>query len=403
MKHLAIFFILVIPLTGLAQKRSKNQLQKEKQQSLERIKETERILGETAQQKKNTLGELAAVNQRIQQQEALIISIQSEIQLLDADIEENNDIIEALEEDLAQLKKEYATMVLTAQKASGKVDKLMFLFSAQTFDQLLMRLKYMEQYGKARQAQAEAITRVQNILGEQVRATDAIKKSKSQLLADEESEKNQLTTLKEKQSGIVKNLQKEEKKLKANLEETRRAVAQIDKLINDLIKEEIERAAREAREAKAAARVAEAKKIAEATVALSASFEDNKLKFAWPANGFVSQKFGRNKHPVLKGVEVPSEGVTIQTRQDEKVKSIFEGEVRMVAVVNLFGNSVIISHGEYFTVYAGLKEVYVKRGQRVATNQEIGQVTVNNEGVSELRFQIRRNTQALDPQQWLRK
>lgn len=402
MKHLAIFFILVIPLTGLAQKRSKNQLQKEKQQSLERIKETERILGETAQQKKNTLGELAAVNQRIQQQEALIISIQSEIQLLDADIEENNDIIEALEEDLAQLKKEYATMVLTAQKASGKVDKLMFLFSAQTFDQLLMRLKYMEQYGKARQAQAEAITRVQNILGEQVRATDAIKKSKSQLLADEESEKNQLTTLKEKQSGIVKNLQKEEKKLKANLEETRRAVAQIDKLINDLIKEEIERAAREAREAKAAARVAEAKKIAEATVALSASFEDNKLKFAWPANGFVSQKFGRNKHPVLKGVEVPSEGVTIQTRQDEKVKSIFEGEVRMVAVVNLFGNSVIISHGEYFTVYAGLKEVYVKRGQRVATNQEIGQVTVNNEGVSELRFQIRRNTQALDPQQWLR-
>jgi septal ring factor EnvC (AmiA/AmiB activator) len=84
------------------------------------------------------------------------------------------------------------------------------------------------------------------------------------------------------------------------------------------------------------------------------------------------------------------------------VKSIFEGEVRYIAVIPPFGNSIIISHGDYFTVYAGLKEVYVKKGQRVSTNQEIGQVLSNAEGISELRFQIRKNTTALDPQLWLR-
>ena len=54
-----------------------------------------------------------------------------------------------------------------------------------------------------------------------------------------------------------------------------------------------------------------------------------------------------------------------------------------------------------FSVYAGLKEVYVKTGQKVSTNQEIGQIISNKEGISELRFQIRKQFTALDPQAWL--
>jgi murein hydrolase activator len=43
----------------------------------------------------------------------------------------------------------------------------------------------------------------------------------------------------------------------------------------------------------------------------------------------------------------------------------------------------------------------VMEGQKVKTSEEIGQLLVNGDGVSELRFQIRKNTQALDPQLWL--
>ena len=63
---------------------------------------------------------------------------------------------------------------------------------------------------------------------------------------------------------------------------------------------------------------------------------------------------------------------------------------------------VIVRHGEYFTVYTGLKEISVKKGQHVTTNQEIGKVLSNSDGISELRFQIRKNFDALDPQEWLR-
>ena len=386
--------LFLASFAAFAQK-TKSQLQKEKQESLKKIEETERILAETGQQKKNSLGELAALNQRVRQQEALIRSIKNEIALLNSDINQKTEIISTLGEDLKHLKEEYAAMLFASQKASGKLNKLMFLFSSSSFDQLLMRLKYMEQYSVARKDQAEVITRVQSTLTAQVKETQDIKNEKSALLADQLKENHQLEGLKQKQGQLVKYLEKQEKKLKAELEETRKAVAKLDKLINDIIKEEMARAAREAAKGKAT-------KTAEAAVAMSATFEGNKAKFNWPASGFISQKFGRQNHPVLKRIILQNDGINIQTKQNEKVKAIFEGEVRAVAFIPSIGNSVIISHGDYYTVYSGLKDVLVNKGQKVDTNQEIGQVLTNADGISELRFQIRRNTTPVDPELWLK-
>lgn len=387
--------------------RNKTQLQKEKQQNIEKIKETEKILTQTAQQKKTSLGELAAFNQRIRQEEALILSIQSEIELMDMDIGENNEILRALQTDLSRLKAEYGAMVFAAQKTNSGVSKLMFLFSAATFDQLAMRIKYMEQYSAARRQQAAAIRQVQEQLAEQVLVIEGKKDDKNKLLSEEVSEKENLDRLKKKQNTLVKSLEKEEKRLKVELNETRKSVAKLDKLINDIIREEMERAAREAAAAAAAARNRnknkEAAKVTSDNVsALSSQFEENKNKFPWPVSGFVSQKFGRQKHPVLRGIILQNDGINIQTAQSEKVRTIFAGEVRAVAIFPTLGSTVIISHGEYFTVYTGLKEVLVKKGQKVSTNQEIGHVLVNSDGISELRFQIRKNAVALDPQAWLK-
>ncbi len=404
--RLFLFLTLIAALLAapqaFAQKKSKAQLQREKQQNLEKIKETERIISETNQQKKNSIGELNALNQRINQQESLIMSIKGEMDLLDSDISENMQIIFSLQRDVEKLKQEYATLLMSAQKSSGRIDKLTFIFSAQSFDQMLMRLKYMEQYSKARKEQADAIAKVQSVLGEQVKKTEVKKETKNQLLGEEISENYQLTDLKQKQKGVVKSLEKEEKRLKRDLEETKEAVAQLDDLINKIIKEEIERAEREAREAREAKTKTKTVKTVEASIALSSSFEENKSKFAWPASGFVSQRFGRQNHPVLKNVILQNDGINIQTKQDEKVKTIFDGEVRKIAFIPSIGNTVIINHGDYFTVYSGLKEVFVKNGQKVVTAQEIGQLQVNGDGISELRFQIRKNTEALDPQGWLK-
>ncbi|MBX2965399.1 MAG: peptidoglycan DD-metalloendopeptidase family protein [Cyclobacteriaceae bacterium] len=388
-----IFLLVILALvsfSALAQK-TKAQLQKEKQQNLEKIKEVEKILGETTTRKKNSLGELTAVNQRIRVQENLIQSIKSEISLLDKDMQENTGIIKALEEDLENLKKEYAAMLFAAQKANNGATRLAFLFSAQTFDQFAMRLRYMQQYGERRKLQVEAITSVQAELGYQVKEIEIKRTEKNALLSQQVAENNSLVELKKKQNDLVKTLEKQEKSLRKDLDDTKKALAALDKRINEIIKEEMERAAREAKTTTNTA-----------AVALSSSFEGNKSKFPWPASGFVSQRFGKQNHPVIKSVIIQNDGINIQTKENEKVKSIFDGEVRSVSFFQVLGYAIIIGHGEYFTVYSGLKEVYVKKGQKVSTNQEIGQVLSNADGISELRFQLRKNTTALDPQTWLK-
>lgn len=410
-RFILVFFISLCAAASFAQKKTKAQLQREKQQNLERIKETEKILTETTTQKKNTLGELSALNRRIEQQEALIKSVKSEISLLNNDIDENNQIIQALEKDVDKLKEEYATMLFAAQKASGKFDKLTFLFSATSFDQLVMRLKYMEQYSKARKDQAEAIAKVQSILGAQVKVIEGKREEQLLLLQEEEKENTQLTDLKGKQRSLVRNLEKEEKKLKRDLEATRKAASEIEEMITKIIKEEIERAAKEAREREAKEREKNKNKTggkvettaAPDIVALSNSFEENKTKFPWPVSGFISQRFGKQPHPILKGITIQNLGINIQTNQGEAVSAIFDGEVRAITANPLLGSSVLIKHGEYFTLYTCLREVSVRTGQKVTRNQELGKVLTNSEGVAELRFSIFKNFDNLDPEQWLKK
>ena len=385
---------LLLAFFPVASQRNKTQLQREKQKNLEKIKETERILGETARQKKNSLGELSALNQRIKQQEALINSIKAEVNLLEEDIIENTSILNTLENDLKKLKDEFAAMLFETQKANEGLTKLTFLFASESFDQMLMRLKYMEQYGQARKEQAAAIASVQIQLKEQVRVIEKEKEEKNKLLSDEIKENNQLVDLKKKQRNMVRSLEKEEKRLKNDLDDTRKAIAKLDKLISDLVKEEMERAAREAKAN------AERNK-GSSSNPLSVSFEENKNKFAWPVSGFVSQKFGRQNHPVLKGIVLQNDGINIQTQEGETVKSIFDGEVRRVAFIPAIGTSVIINHGDYFSVYTGLKDVYVKMGQKVNSRQDIGVLQVNTDGISELRFQIRKNIVPLNPEDWL--
>ncbi|NJM25711.1 MAG: peptidoglycan DD-metalloendopeptidase family protein [Bacteroidia bacterium] len=293
-----------------------------------------------------------------------------------------------LEDDLKKLKKEYAAMLYAAQKADNSTTRLAFLFSSKSFDQMVMRLRYMQQYSERRKLQVEQIEQVQDALGSQVKDIQDKRTDKNKLLDEQLAQNNQLASLKKKQNSVVKALEKEERQLRRDLESTKKAIALLDKKINEIIKEELEREAR-------------AMKV-NRSVTLSNSFEENKTKFPWPVDGFVSIRFGKQNHPVLKGIVIQSDGINIQTQQGEKVKAIFDGEVARVAFTPGMGNTILIKHGTYFTAYTGLKDISVKEGQHVSTNQELGQVLTNSDGISELRFRIYKNITPLDPQTWLR-
>ncbi|MCC3154450.1 murein hydrolase activator EnvC family protein, partial [Hymenobacter sp. BT770] len=138
------------------------------------------------------------------------------------------------------------------------------------------------------------------------------------------------------------------------------------------------------------------------TALLSSSFAGNRGRLPWPVGrGFISQRFGRHPHPVLKNVTVENRGIDIQTGAGEAVRACFDGKVLTIANIAGMNTIVMIQHGDFFTVYAKLRSVNVHEGQRVSAREVIGTVATDGEGTSEVQFQVWHNSANLNPESWL--
>ena len=284
-------FVNIITLTlsilissGAFAQKNKAQLEKEKKEHAIRILEAEKILKSTEKKKRATVGQLNAINQQIKSREALIGTIREEINWYNRKILDDEQIIEALNADLESLRQEYAIMVYAGYKASQNQDKLTFLFSSDSFNKFLMRLKYYEQYGKSRRYQASQIVKVEDILRIEISGFEHTKTEKEALLAEEIIERNKLGELKKKQKVLVTSLTIKEKELKKELASRKKAVTELNALIDKMIRAEIA--------AKTAAETT-------ASMAISDSFAGNRQRLPWPVNeGFISSGFGKHNHPV---------------------------------------------------------------------------------------------------------
>ena len=396
MLRIVSFTVLILFLLGgqaHAQK-SKAQLEKEKKDNLQRINEAQKILKETETEKRATLGQLKALNQEIQTRQNLISSINQEIKLIEGEISDLSIVTDAMEADLRALKEEYAEMIYAAYKANNGYDRLTFIFSSSTFNQLFTRLKYLEQYAQAREKQVYQIEKVRDALNMQKTSLVSKKEEQNKLLKSKIKENSNLLTLKTKQDKVIQELGNRQKDLQKELAERQKAIDRLDKLIAEIVRREIEKS----NNGKASNSIA----LSDQGAKVSALFESSMNKLDWPvATGFVSEKFGKHPHPVLKGIMIENQGVDIQTQKDAEVKCVFEGKVATTAFVPGMRSVVIIQHGDYYTLYAKLKEVNVKKGQIVQANQSVGTVFTDSEGISEIQFQVWKNTVRLDPEQWL--
>lgn len=373
--------------------KSKSQLEREKQDAQKSILEAQQILKETTARQKGSLGQLQAINKQVEARQKLVRSIKQEMAIINDGIKEDFTVINALEHDLKDLKEEYATMVYSAYKSSNNYSRLTFLFSSKSFDQLIMRLKYLQQYSKARKNQVRLITEVREELLLEKEQLEKKKKEKEELLAQQMDETKNLQKLKKEQNRVLTNLKSREKELRKQIAKRQNDVAKLEKLIAKMIREEI-------RKSNLASEKSKAVEINLSN--LTASFEKNKAKLPWPtSSGFISEHFGTHPHPVYKGIKVRNDGINIQTKKNEKVKAIFTGKVKKIVVVPGMKYVILIQHGNYYTLYARLKEVYVQMGQHIEINDVLGAVNTDQNGVSELQFQIWKNTTKLDPETWL--
>lgn len=238
-----------IRVAGQQTQRSRQALEKEKKQNIEKMNQIRTVLKQTASEKQVSLGQLKALDQQIQAQSRQISLLNKDLQLTEAEIAELRQTSKALSRDLNTLKEEYASMIYAADKRRQQVNPLGFLFASDNFNQLVARYRYLRQYSDARQSQVRQMNNIQSMLQNKQQSTQRKRQQQRGTLTVKVAETQKLEGLKEEKNQVVKALGEKEAELRTELAQSRQAVTQLESMITRIIAREArERAEREARE-----------------------------------------------------------------------------------------------------------------------------------------------------------
>ena len=388
-KFNSFLLILLIYSFPSYSQQSRSSLEKERDENLVRIQEAETILDQTEKSKNITVGKLNVINKQIRNREGLIVNLRSDINIQSNEIIIIRNLISSLKRDLTILNGEYSNMIYSSFKSRSSLDKLTYIFSSKDYNQMFRRFNYIFQYSKFRKNQIIEINKVSDELENQEINLSEVNKKQKKLLSDELSENNKLQKLKGRQRKVISDLNKKQRNLRKEISKRKEALENLDKLIRDIIRKEKEALISNNDEELNVLEITE-------------GFEANIGKFEWPVrSGFISNRFGEHPHPILKNIKVKNDGIDIQTNRSSKVHAIYTGKVSTVAFIPGMNNVIIINHGEYYTLYAKLKNLKVEKGDIIKEDQIIADLVTNNDGITQLQFQIWKNNIKLNPENWI--
>ena len=370
-------------------------LQQKKQSAAREIEYTSTLLNQAQQEEKASLNRLRLINNTISQRNVLISSLSEELSVYQDFIDNNNMVVRMLSDDIEEIKKEYAALIRLAYKNKNAVNDLMFLLSADNFNQAYRRLVYMRRYTSYRKKQADAIQVIQSLLNEKIKELEELRDTRRQLIEESREETVKLALEKTRQNAEINELKQQQQDLRQKLAQQRQVEQQLEREIQLMIEEQA-RGTTDAGEP--------AYKLTPEQKLTGTNFEQNKHRLPWPVErGVITERFGIHQHPVLSNVQVRNNGINIATEIGAEVRAVFDGEVTRVFGITGGNTAVIIRHGKYLSVYSNLREVTVKKGDKVKAMQPIGTVysDFDEAGKSILKFQIWRESQKLNPEEWI--
>lgn len=405
-----VLLLLIMLLIPGAFAQSKASLEKKIKSLQQEIATANKLLKETSKNKEVTLNQVSLTEKKIKNRQKLINACNEQIKVLEKEISRGEAHIASMNKELQKLRQEYSKMVVFAYRNKSHYDQLEFLFASEDFNQALQRSRYIHQFAEARKTKMDQIASTQKKVSEEVETLKKNREEQAALLAEEKNQQEQLIKEKAELNAQVKQLKKKEGNIQQNIKDKQAQAKKFQKEIDKIIAEEIrkanERAAKEAKSNKSG-KTAKPDKMAltPSEKALSTSFSANKGRLPWPVErGVVSSSYGKHASAVSSKVTVTNNGIDIATSENAKARCVFEGVVVSVVKPSASNIGVIIRHGDYFTVYSQLDEVYVGRGDKVKTKQEIGKVhTDRSEGKTEIHFELRHGTECQNPAAWLSK
>ena len=392
MRRIGLIFIFFTAAGLCVAGQSRAELEELRKKNLQEIEYVDRMLKTTATQKSENLNELRVIGKQLNLREKLINEYGKEISLLEYRISLNRLATEMLEQDLGNLKKEYANSIISAFKATKGTPALAFILSSADFNQGYKRLKYIQQVSRYRRKESEIIETIYLELQDTKERLEKDRKNVNDLKNKEVRQKQILSVEQNKKEKLVTTLSRKEKQLKQELEEKRRIARQVENEIARLIEEERKRSS--------------VTPMSNEMKVIGESFGENRGRLPWPVEkGIITSHFGLQPHPVLKNVTEDNIGIEITSGGTTQAKSVFKGEVVRVFAISGANMAVILRHGKYLTVYQNLINVRVKAGDSISLGQVLGDVypDSSNGGKSVLKFMIYEEKKKLDPEVWLLK
>jgi septal ring factor EnvC (AmiA/AmiB activator) len=405
--YLAFFVIYFFAINSYSQ--STENLKQKKLIIEKEISYTNQLLEKVEKDKKKSVNYLKVLQKQIKNQNNLLATLDKEFKLIDRQIikiKEKINItktdIENEENRLKRLKEEYAKMIYNMHiNKAGRTD-LIFIVSSESFNQAYKRLAYLKQYTTFRKNQTQKIQETKDFL--KLKGENLLKEEsslfnasvdKNKVIISKTEELKLLNKIQTEKKDISKELIKSEKKIKKELKEKEKLMALLDEEIRRVIEEEIKKLRLEGKD-KAYGLTPEAK-------ILSNEFVSNRGNLPWPlTTGIIVNYFGKQKHEVFSGVETFNNGIDIATDKDAIIRAVFDGVISRIFFIKGVGKAILINHGEYYTVYSGVKDVLVKVNDKILAKEKIGVVeTKYPEEKTELHFEIWKNYEKMNPSKWL--
>lgn len=455
MKNVSRIFVLFFLFisTQLYGQTTSEKLRNEENRLAKKIATTKKLLDKTKSITNASYNELLLIDKQIQNRQELVSNFDNQVRGAEIKVAEKSNEVVALQQKLVRLKAQYKKLVVYSYKHRNRFGKMMFIFSANSYNEAVKRGAYLKYIADIQKKQFLIIRQHEGLIKKEIVTIEEERLYKLKLLEEKKQEKFAIEKDKQKQEKVYSKLKQEEQQLVAQLRNDENKKAVLKDKINAAIKREIalaeekqrkaeekRRKAEEADRKKELARTQTAKENSKNTVlepksggsstvkpiketpketpkityteskesmALSHSFEGNKGRLPWPvASGSISEGFGKNAHATLNNVYTNNNGIDISTSRNAQVRSVFEGEVTSVFSIPGAGKVVIIKHGNYRTVYSNLQEVYVSTGSKVSTKQSIGSLTVpEGSSMSIAHFEIHTvaggAVKCLNPSSWV--
>ena len=390
-----IILLLIVLISSSVSSQTKQDLENQKKQIQEDIKKIELKLKTNSKQKKLIVSNAEDINYKIKLQQNLINNINSQLNLILREIDRNENRLSDLKQRELILKDELSKMLLSAYKKKSNLNKLMFVFSSTSFQQAYKRIQYFKQYANFQNKTLSKIKINSNDIKNVIVVLDSQKTNKKLLIDENEEIKRDLSIEYTGLNNLIEEVNKNQKRYSAEIKQKQKLTREIDKKIQRLIEEALAKAKKKDGRFE----------LTEEAKLISKNFNANKGKLPSPViRGSVVLGFGKQPHPIVKTTTIQSNGVRIRTSSDVEARTIFNGVVYSIIKSKNNTHTILIQHGNFFTVYKNLSDIYVKKGDKLKTKDSIGKIATDPlNGQTILSFSIFNNGVPQNPRFWIYK